>query len=99
MDWLQSEGGREAAESALIPMERMLSALPSVALSEAGVTHMRFGRKLGPADASSGFVESVSAAGSPPGGPIRLLDPVGQLVAVAFAADVPGLLHAAVVLM
>jgi len=43
----------------------MLWALPSVALTEAGVAQVRFGRNLGPADASSGFVEAVSEAGSP----------------------------------
>ena len=99
LDRIQSEGGREATESALIPMERMLWTLPSVALNEAGVAHVRFGRNLGPADASAGFVEAVSESGSPAGRPIRLLDPAGQLVAVAEAADVPGLLHAAVVLV
>jgi tRNA pseudouridine55 synthase len=99
LERILADGGQEATESALIPMEQMLWALPSVALTDDGVAHVRFGRNLGPLDASSGFIEAVGAAGGPAPRPVRLLDPAGQLVAVAEAAEAPGLLHPAVVLM
>ena len=99
LDALQAEGGRGAALAAMIPLERMLIDLPSVALTTDGVSHVRFGRDLGPTDATHGFAEAVSAAGGSEPRHVRLLDPAGQLVAVAEAAQAPGLLHPAVVLM
>ena len=96
---LEGEEGRVRALKALIPMELMLEGLPVVALNEHGVAHVRFGRDLGPADTSRGFVEAVGAASGPGRPHVRLLDPSGQLVAMAEAAAAPGLLHPAVVLM
>jgi tRNA pseudouridine55 synthase len=99
LDVVQGEGGREVALAALIPLERMLIDLPSVALNTDGVSHVRVGRDLGPADATVGFAAAVSAAGGAEPRHVRLFDPGGQLVAMAEAAQAPGLLHPAVVLM
>jgi tRNA pseudouridine55 synthase len=96
---LLAQGGREAGIGAMIPMEQMLSALPSVALTDDGVAHVRFGRNLGPSDATSGFADAVSATQGEAGCHVRLLDAAGHLVALAEAAQAPGLLHPAVVLM
>ena len=93
------DAGRAQGLGAVIPMDRMLDALPAVALNETGVQHVRFGRDLGPGDVSRGFVEAVGAVSGPGRQHVRLLDPSGQLVAMADAAEVPGLLHPAVVLM
>ena len=99
LDIVQAEGGRDAALAAMIPLERMLVDLPCVGLSTEGVSHVRVGRDLGPADATCGFAAAVSAAGGAAPRHVRLFDPAGQLVAMAEAAQAPGLLHPAVVLM
>jgi tRNA pseudouridine55 synthase len=96
---LQDEDGAGLAERSLISMERMLDGLPWVALTENGVIHARRGQNLGPTDASDGFMAAVLAAGAPTPRPVRLLDPGHHLVAMAEAADAPGLLHPSVVLM
>ncbi len=85
--------------SALVPLEQMLTDLPAVSLTEGGVAHVRFGRTLGPADASAGFAAAVTAVTTTAGSVVRLLGPSGQLVAMAGASDTPGLLHPAVVLL
>ena len=99
LDTVLAQGGRDAAIGAMIPMERMLSELPSVALTDEGVRHVRFGRDLGPADATRGFTTAVSVAAGASPRHVRLFDPAGQLVAMAEAAQTSGLLHPAVVLM
>lgn len=99
LDRLQGDGGAAAGEAALVPMAEMLTDVPFVSLTEAGVAHVRFGRNLGPAEASGGFAEACAAAGSASRQAVRLLGPTGQLVAMADAADCPGLLHPSVVLL
>ena len=99
LEAIHAEGGLEVALAALIPMEQMLDALPSVLLTDQGVARVRFGRDLGPADAVSGFAAASAAAHGEPPVQVRLLDPAGRLVAVAEAASAPGLLHPAVVLL
>lgn len=96
---LQGESGKDNAEHALIPMDQMLTTLPSVELNAQGVAQVRFGRDLGEPDTSSGFAEAVRAASGPAREHARLVDPSGHLVAIAEAAAVPGLLHPSVVLM
>ena len=93
----QIEAG--AGASALVPLEQMLTDLPAVSLTEGGVAHVRFGRTLGPADASAGFAAAVTAVRTDPLRVVRLLGPSGLLVAMAGAADTPGLLHPGVVLL
>ena len=91
------EAGDGAA--ALVPLEQMLTGLPAVSLTEGGMAHVRFGRTLGPADASAGFAAAVVAVSADRSRAVRLLGPSGLLVAMAGAADTPGLLHPGVVLL
>jgi len=93
----QIEAGAGAA--ALVPLDAMLTELPAVTLTDGGVAHVRFGKNLGPGDASAGFAAGVTAATAVPARVVRLLGPSGQLVAMAEASDAPGLLHPAVVLL
>lgn len=93
----QIEAG--AGASALVPLEQMLTDLPAVSLTEGGVVHVRFGRTLGPADATTGFAAAVAAVAADRSRAVRLLAPSGALVAIAGAADSPGLLHPGVVLL
>jgi tRNA pseudouridine55 synthase len=99
LDDLLAPGGDTLAEAALVPMARMLGALPAVALTPDGVVHVRVGRDLSAADASRGFADAVTAAGRTPPTAVCLLDPAGELVAMAEAAPSSGLLHPAVVLL
>lgn len=99
LDQLMAEDGAQRAADRLVPMERMLKALPAVSLTDDGVAHVRFGRNLGPAAARAGFLSALDAVTGAAPSPVRLLAPSGALVAVADAADVPGLLHPAVVLL
>ncbi len=93
----QLEAG--AGATALVPLDEMLTELPAVTLTEGGVAHVRFGKNLGPGDASAGFAAGVTAATAVSARVVRLLGPSGQLVAMATASDAPGLLHPAVVLL
>lgn len=99
LETIEDGPGIEVAVAALVPMELMLDALPSVALTDQGVARVRFGRDLGPADAVQGFSAASAAAEGEPRAWIRLLDTAGRLVAVAEAAAAPGTLHPAVVLL
>lgn len=89
-----SEGPRRAAE-AIVPVDRMLDALPQVTLTEDGVTRVRFGRDVTAVDTLSGFDEALA----PPSDerPVRLTSPAGALVAMASRAG--GALHPSVVLI
>lgn len=72
------QGGAEAAESYLIPMERLLEELPVVELSDSGTIRARHGNALGPADARprTGMIPAE-------GGLCRLFSGDGRLVALA----------------
>jgi tRNA pseudouridine55 synthase len=89
------------AVRAVIPLSRMLLGLSSVSLTSEGVRHAVHGRDLGPADTEKG-VRPLYAA-DPEKGPypffVRLIDPAGDLVAIAAPKGALGLLHPAVVLM
>jgi tRNA pseudouridine55 synthase len=89
---LEAEGV-DAARAALIPTDRMLLSMPGVRLTETGVARATKGRDLGPADVDKGFPAPDS------GGPFRMLDRGGRLVAIGERAAASGLLHPAVVLM
>jgi tRNA pseudouridine55 synthase len=82
----------QAAAAAIVPMGRMLTALPAAALSEEGVRRARHGRSLGPQD----FSAPVPPAAS---GFTRLLDSAGDLVGVAEPIQGAGVLHPVVILM
>jgi tRNA pseudouridine55 synthase len=100
-----SEHGRERAAAALIPLSRMLPALPALALTDDGVRHAGHGRDLSPGD-FAGRIDPVvwettanSAAVDTSPNPFRLMDRHGNLVGLAEPARTPGLLHPFVVLM
>ena len=94
------EGEASATGSrAFLPMDEMLSSLPSVVLTQIGVTNASRGRDLGPSDAQEGFSGALQAAFDTPPRHVRVMAPGGHLVAVAEAAKVSGLLHASVVLV
>ena len=89
LDVLEQEG-HEAARR-LIPMAEMLPDLPSVRLSERGVTRVSHGNHVGPAEFL--VVDTLGTNGK-----VRLLDADGQLLAIANAGP-DGLLRPAVVLV
>jgi tRNA pseudouridine55 synthase len=86
---------------AVVPLSRMLPGLFSVMLTSEGVRHAVNGRDLGPADMEKGVgsLFHVSGQKKTPDPFFRLLDPGGNLVAIASPATTSGLLHPAVVLM
>ena len=88
LDVIEAEG--EAAGSRLIPLERMLPAMPSVRLTERAATRVSHGNPVTLAECGDlvGF----------PAGKIRLLDAAGRLLAIANATP-DGLLRPAVVLV
>jgi tRNA pseudouridine55 synthase len=79
-------------EDRLIPMATALSDLPSVQLSEAGLTRVRFGNPIGPQ-----LVEGPWVPASGDLRRIRLLGPDGALIALADLRG--GLLHPSTVLV
>jgi len=82
----------------IIPLARMLPGLAPVVLSLEGVRRAIHGRDLGPGDTSSG--EPFALSPQPSGQPwVRLLDPRGELVAIARPLGAGGLLHPSVVLV
>ena len=89
------------AVRAVIPLSRMLLGLSSVSLTSEGVRHAVHGRDLGPGDTEKG-VRPLFAADPEKGSYpffVRLIDPAGDLVAIAAPKGALGLLHPAVVLM
>jgi tRNA pseudouridine55 synthase len=88
----------------LLPLEALLTHLPLVTLTEAGVRRARHGRDVGPGDMMApasrlpdtppGFAASLSPAAY---GYVRLLGPNGVLVGIGEAAESPGSLHPSVV--
>jgi tRNA pseudouridine55 synthase len=82
----------QVAAAAIVPMARMLTTLPAVALSDEGVQHARHGRPLGPEDLCAPLPRGTA-------GFARLLDRAGDLVGVAETARAPGVLHPVVILM
>ena len=77
---------------ALIPLSRMLPGLSSVTLTSEGVRHAVHGRDLGPSDTEKGVRPPYPFF-------VRLVDPAGDLVAIATPTGAPGLLHPAIVLV
>jgi tRNA pseudouridine55 synthase len=81
-----------AVASALIPPARMLTTMPSTALTEEGVRKARHGQTL---DDTSITARSSAAARAT----TRLLDPAGDLIGIAEPGGAPGLLHPVVILV
>ena len=86
----------QAAVAAVIPLAQMLPALTALTLTPDGARRAGHGLDLGPADFTGGFVACAAPGGARV---FRLLDAVGDLVAVAEAIEGSELLHPAVVLM
>jgi len=97
----------ELAAGRMIPLAHMLPGLAPVVLTSDGVRKAIHGRQLGPADCVSGFATRDSGPArtgetrttTSDSRLYRLLDPAGQLVAIARPATAAGLLHPSVVLM
>ena len=97
----------ELAAGRVIPLASMLPGLAPVVLTSDGVRKAIHGRELGPADCVSGFasrdpglgIQSESGTTTRESRLYRLLDPAGQLVAIARPATAAGLLHPSVVLL
>jgi tRNA pseudouridine55 synthase len=79
------------AHARLIPIERVLPAMPWVRLSVQGATRVSHGNTVGPVE----FVDHGSSAMS---GKVRVMDGDGRLLAIADAGP-DGLLHPSVVLV
>ena len=97
----------DVATGRVIPLAKMLPGLAPVVLTSDGVRKAIHGRELGPGDCVSGFANrdsglarpSESGTAAPESRLYRLLDPAGQLVAIARPATAAGLLHPSVVLV
>ena len=87
LDLLEHEG--VAAAPRLIPLERLLPAIPSVVLTEDGVRRALHGNILPPSAHESELPQTVR---------VRLLDAAGHLVGIA-ELEAGGLLHPVIVLM
>lgn len=88
------------AACAVVPLSKMLPGLSSVTLTSEGLRHAVHGQDLGPGDTEHGLphLQHVHEMGPYPLF-VRLLDPEGELVAIATKAGASGLLHPAVVLV
>jgi hypothetical protein len=73
-----------------VPLDRMLSSLASIVLTDAGVQHATHGRDIGAAHVTTGLLPATR--------PIRLIDQRGQLIGIGEPTATPGLLHPSVVL-
>jgi tRNA pseudouridine55 synthase len=88
-----------SAANAVIPLAQMLPALPSVRLTPDGVRRAAHGRDLGPADVLAADIDRASGRMPDRSPYVRLLDPAGDLVAIAASRGASGLLHPAVVVV
>ena len=96
---------------AVVPLSRMLPGFSSITLTSEGVRRAAHGRDLGPGDVEKwdGSRFHLEGGDGSRFGPVakttpvpffvRLVDPAGDLVAIATPAGASGLLHPAVVLM
>jgi tRNA pseudouridine55 synthase len=93
--------GHARAIRAMIPLARMLPAIPACLLTLDGARRAIHGRDLGPADFVEGSAgaEFSGRASTTASGHFRLIDPDGTLVGVAEASAATGLLHPAVILV
>ena len=89
------------AIGAVVPLSRMLPELSSLTLTREGVRRAVHGRDLGPdeVEKGDGSLFHDPAQKKTPVPFFRLVDPAGDLVAIAAPSASSGLLHPAVVLM
>ena len=85
------------AARALVPLSRMLPALPAMTLSPEGVERAVHGQDLRPRDTTRGV--AAEGTGLPVAPFVRLVDAEGQLVGMAEPSRTPGFLHPLVVLV
>jgi tRNA pseudouridine55 synthase len=94
MELAALEHDRARVEQAVVPLAGMLGSLLAVRLTDEGARRAAHGREIRPEDR----LEEPAA----PGGStewLRLVDPAGQLIAVATRSDTAGLLHPSIVLV
>ena len=89
-----AEADPRQAIDRVIPLARMLPGLSPIVLTLEGVRRVTHGRDLGPDDTSSGELLPLSHQPW-----VRLLDPRGELVAIARPIGAGGFLHPSVVLL
>jgi len=89
------------AEIDLIPLERLLPAFPTVAVTDEGLARVAHGRQLESAHYTPGPQEPAYGHGAGPIDPLRwtrIIDSGGHLIAMGTAAGTAGSLHPAIVL-
>jgi tRNA pseudouridine55 synthase len=91
------ERNPSCAADSMVPLGDMLPQLATVTLTSAGVDRARHGRDLGPADIALSPQSPVPSPQSPRF--VKLLDPAGELIAVAQPTAGGSLLHPALVLV
>ena len=89
-----AERSREDAVAAVVSIDAMLPWLRAVTLTDEGVLRAVHGRDVGSSEIAAGSPEVDGQAAVP----VRLIDELGRLVAIAEPTGVPGVLHPAVVL-
>jgi tRNA pseudouridine55 synthase len=91
---LRQGGEVSSAAGAMVPLDRLLSALPSVSVTDEGRRRIVHGRDL---DAE--HVHGPAANRVTPGTWVKLLDEAGHLLALATPAQAPAALHPSLVLI
>ncbi len=89
------------AEIDVIPLERLLPAFPTVAVTDEGLARVTHGRQLGPEHYTPGPMDAASGRGSGPLDPphwTRIFDSGGHLIALGTDGGPAGSLHPAIVL-
>ena len=104
VDLETAERDPQRAAAAVVPLAGMLIHLASVVLTADGVNRAVHGRDLRPGDAASSSGEPFALSPQPSSQPssqpwVRLLDPHGELVAIARPVGAGGFLHPSVVLV
>jgi tRNA pseudouridine55 synthase len=89
------------AAGAVVPLSGMLPGLTAVTLTDEGARRAAHGCDLGPGDLEKEGRSPIAGgtATTTPDPFFRLVDPAGNLVAIATPREPPGLLHPAVVLV
>ena len=91
-----AERDPQRAAAAVVPLADMLPRLPSVVLTAEGATRVSHGQDIRPADSVLASTEPCALSPEPF---VRLLDPRGELVAIARPMGAGGFLHPSVVLV
>ncbi len=97
-----AERNSDEARRAVVPLAHMLPRWSSVVLTDEGARRVAHGRDVRPDDITASVPPGRQPVRFPPGthrAAVRLLDPRGDLIGIAEAAQSPGLLHPSVVLV